>query len=192
MIDTTIFSTGDITELKTWLDNNASDIFDTIETEGTTINCSIGGVLALIITFGSKVYTKITLANGEYKESTSYSQSTFQKGYKTDNGILLHLAGNFHMDIVVTKGRELASFNNNGSYFFIANLDAPTFTTLVKPQAFEVTALCPVPYSNIAVSEDILTPIWSQLGVPGNQPGVQTVQINNVNYLYNGLIALKE
>ena len=192
MIDTTIFSTGDITEVKTWLDNNASDIFDTIETEGTTINCSIAGVLALIITFDTKVYTKITLANGVYKEATSHSELTFQKGYKTDNGILLHLAGNFHIDIVVTKARELALFDYRGSYFFIANLDAPKFTALVKPQAFEVTTLCPVPYSNIAVSEDILTPIWSQLGVPGSQPGVQIVQINDVNYLYNGLIALKE
>lgn len=192
MIDTTIFSTGDITEVKTWLDNNTYDIFDTIEVEGTTINCSIGGVLALIITFGSKVYTKITLANGQYKEATSYSQAVFQKAYKTDNGILLHLSGNFHMDIVVTKAREVASFNNNGSYFFIANLDAPTFTTLAKPQAFEVTVLCPVPYSNVAVSEDILTPVWSQLGVPGYTPGIQIVQINDVNYVFNGIIALKE
>lgn len=192
MIDTTIFSTGDITEVKTWLDNNASDIFDTINVESTSINCYIGDVLALIITFGAKVYTKITLANGQYKESTSYSQAVFQKAYKTDNGILLHLSGNFHMDIVATKSGELATFNNNGSYFFIATLDAPTFTTLVKPQAFEVTALCPVPYSNVAVSEDILTAIWSQLGVPSGTFGIQIVQINDVNYVTNGIIALKE
>ena len=192
MIDTTIFSTGDITEVKTWLDNNASDIFDTIDVESTSINCYIGDVLALIITFGSKVYTKISLANGTYKECTSYSQSTFQKAYKTDNGILLHLSGNFHIDIVVTRAAELALFDNNGSNFFIANVDSPTFTTLAKPQAFEVTALCPVPYSNVAVSEDIYTTIWSQLGVPGYTFGIQIVQINDVNYVFNGIIALKE
>lgn len=192
MIDTTIFSTGDITEVKNWLDDNATDIFDTIEVESTSINCSIGEVLALTITFGSKVYAKISLGNGVYKEATSYTQSVFQKAYKTDNGILLHLSGNFHMDIVATKTAELALFNHNGNYFNIGVINAPTFTTLVKPQAFEVTALCPIPYSNVAVSEDILTPIWSQLGVPGAQNGIQLVQVNDVNYVYNGLIALKE
>lgn len=192
MIDTTIFTTGDITEVKNWLDDNASDIFDNIAIDDIDINCYIGDVLALIISFSSKVYAKITLANNVFKDASSYSETTFQKAYKTDNGILLHLAGNFHMDICITKAGELALFNNNGSNFDIAVINAPRFTTLVKPQAFEVTALCPVPYTNLAVSEDILTPIWSQLGVPGYQNGIQIVQINDVNYVYNGLIALKE
>ena len=71
-------------------------------------------------------------------------------------------------------------------------VDAPNFTTLSKPIDFEVTTLCPAPYTNVTVSEDILIPIWSQLGVPGDDYGIQIVQINDVNYVYNGIIALKE
>lgn len=192
MIDTTIFSTGDITEVKNWLDDNASDIFDNIEVDNTDINCYIGEVLALIIRFGSKIYTKVTLANGTYKECTSYSQSTIQKAYKTDNGILLHLSGNFHIDIVATKAGEIGLFDSNNTIFAAAVVDAPNFTMLSKPKEFEVTALCPIPYSNVTVSEDILITIWSQLGVPGYDFGVQIVQINNVNYVFNGTVALKE
>lgn len=194
MIETTIFSTGDIAEVKAWLDDNAEDIFDSITlTDAKTITCTIGGVNSLVLDHNNRYMSfTITLNNGTSFHRTSSYVETYTKAYKTDNGIFLCGHTGRIFNICATKFGEIYGGDGNGEVHKVGQIESPTFTDLTAPTLFNVTTLCPAPYNNVTVSQDILIPIWSQIVNVDDTSAPQIVQINDTNYVFDGYICLKE
>lgn len=192
MINTTVFLSGDITEIKEWLDTNASEIFDSITIDGTDIVCEREEVECLTLSFTDPIAFTIKLKNGTTYSQTAYNISKWKMGFVTDNGILLYGVSGFIFTVCATKSGELYGANGNGDVHKIGTVNVPTLTQLTRPTKFIVSSLYPVPYTNLTVSEAILAPARSQLGEPqsGTEPVI--VSINNVNYVYDGWICLKE
>lgn len=196
MIETHIFTTGDINEVKAWLDENANDIFDSIEISSTVINCTIGLTTAVTIGFDSKQTCVLRLDNNVNKTLEGYSQSHFNKAYKTDVGIWLFSIGNsYTVSVCVTKNGELygcSGYTGGAGTRYVGIMDAPSFTDVPTPTEFAITSLSPAPYTSAAVSENMFLAIWTQLPQPGRLPKPQIVEINDANYVYDGFMCLKE
>lgn len=192
MINTTVFLSGDITEIKDWLDTNASDIFDSITIDGTDIVCEREDVECLTLSFTNPIAFTIKLKNGTTYSQTAYNISKYKMGFVTDNGILLYGVSGFIFTVAVTKAGELYGANSNGEHHKIGTVNVPSLTELTIPTAFVVSTLYPVPYTNLTVSESVLAPARTQLGQPQYDTEPIIVSINDVNYVYDGWICLKE
>lgn len=87
-------------EVLTWLQNNATGLFDTIEADANgNISCNIGNTTAIRIGFDGSTTTKYTLANNK-SEETIDTNIIFSSAIKTTKGI--RLIGNIY-DIFVSK-----------------------------------------------------------------------------------------
>lgn len=196
MIETTIFNTGDITEVKTWLEENAADIFTSIVVNGTNLECYIEEVKSVVLGFTADKICTLTLDNGTYKTIRGASQSNFTTAYKTSVGIwLFSLGSSYTVDVCVTKDGEIygnSGYEGSTGARWVGIKDASSFTTMKMPTEFNVTSLSPVPYTNTKVSENLLNAIWSQLIISGRNGKPQIVSINNVNYVYDGFLCLRE
>lgn len=196
MIETTIFTTGDLTEVKTWLEENAADIFDNISVNGKELDCYIGETKAVNIGFAFQYLFTLTIDNGVYKTFSAGTQTTLTKAYKTDNGIALFGIGSqYTAAIYITNNGEMYGndgFTGTTGIRWAACLDAPEFTEIKTPTQFAVTSLSPIPFTNTKVSEYMLNAIWTQLPMPGGHVNPQIVAINGVNYVYDGFACLRE
>ena len=197
MIETTIFTTGDLTEVKTWLDENAADIFDDITINGTELDCYIGETKALNIGFAFQYLFTLTADNGVYKTfSAGTGQTKLTKAYKTDNAIALFAVGSqYTAAVYITNNGEMYGYDGyTGStgVRWAVRLDAPTFTEIKTPTEFAVTSLSPVPFTNAKVSEYMLNAIWTQIPMSGGNAKPQIVAINGINYVYDGFCCLRE
>jgi hypothetical protein len=195
MIETYVFTTGDITEVGEWLEENAANIFDNINVTGTTLTCKMGETDSIKIYFDAHSSIDLTLDNGTSKTISSYGATAFQFAFKTDCGIWLVNTNGLGISVLATKNKEIYGFGGNtgsGGTRWVAIMDAPTFTSVPDPKEFNVTSLCPAPYSNMKVSENLLIPIWTQILRSSTKPQPIIVDINGVNYVYDGFMCLKE
>ena len=193
MINTKIFSVGDITEVKSWLDENATNIFDEITTSGTNINCTIGNVTALTIGFDSNQTCVARLSSNVTFTARGYNQTKFTKAYKTDNGIyLFSRGGSYNVGVAATTGRDVYANNGFDSVRSVGKIGAPSFTSISAPTSFNVTSLSPAPYSSAEVSEYMFVPIWTEIVEAARTYEMHIVDINGVNYVYDGFIAVRE
>ncbi|MBO7695105.1 MAG: hypothetical protein J6T10_20995 [Methanobrevibacter sp.] len=193
MIDTYIFSVGDQTEVKEWLDTNATDIFDEIVNSGTSILCKKDNLTVLSIGFDSNQTCVAKLSSSVSFTARGYNQNHFTKAYRTTNGIYLFAKGSsYNVAVSATKNGDVYANNGFDSIRSVGKIGAPSFTSISAPTSFVITALSPAPYSSASVSEDMLIPIWTQLTQQARTYETYIVQINNINYVYDGFIALRE
>ena len=106
------------TELLTYLQANAANYFDTISADGDgNITCYVGETAALLIGMDGTTTRKVTLANGQYIQTTSgdtaggntVHAALFRYAKKTANGILL-----------ATNEGKVSAVNAGYTFFFIA------------------------------------------------------------------------
>ena len=193
MIDTYIFSSGEQTEVKEWLDANASDIFDEITNSSSTILCKKNNLAVLTIGFDSNQTCVAKLSSSVSFTARGYNQTHFTKAYRTTNGIYLFSKGNsYNVGVAATKNDDVYANNGYDSVRSVGKIGAPSFTSISAPTSFAITSLSPAPYSSAAVSEDMLIPIWTQLVQAARTYEPLIVDVNGVNYVYDGFIAVRE
>jgi len=97
-IEKTVFSAGTINEVGAWLIANATDYFDEVAMNGSTIECSIGEQVVLAISYSGSTSVQtnlsITPVGEETAETRCFKNSATATGnihtaYKTSKGILL-------------------------------------------------------------------------------------------------------
>lgn len=92
-------------EVLTWLQNNATAYFDTIEAdENGNISCKIGETAELLLGFDSTTRTKLTIANGNSYEFANTS-TVFRTAIRTTKGLYLTNAGgsDSELNIFISK-----------------------------------------------------------------------------------------
>jgi len=192
-IETHIFNTGDITEVKAWLDENATDIFDTIEISGTNIVCTKDGTELVTFGFTSDAVCTIKLASGQSFSARGYEQSHYTKAYRTTTGIwIFNIGVSYTVSVMVTQTGEVYASNGYNNTRRVGKIDAPNFTGVPTPNNFAITTLCPTPFTSAEVSEDTLLTIWTQLVIAGAKANAQIIEVNGVNYVYDGFLCLRE
>lgn len=192
-IETHIFNTGDITEVKAWLDENATDIFDTIEISDTDIVCTKDSTELATFGFNSNGACVIKLASGQSFSARGYQQSHFTMAYRTTTGIwLFNIGSSYTVSVMVTQTGEVYASNGYANTRQTGKINSPNFTEVPTPNSFAITTLCPTPFTSAEVSEDTLLTMWTQLVIPGAKANAQIIEVNGVNYVYDGFFCLRE
>ena len=136
--------TAGISELKTWMEANATDYFDSFVATDNVLECKIGNDAVVTVRNYATLNTKlfgITLANGSIIESANGSAWNVKQLYKTSSGIIM--IGTYdtgaRQSVVITK-------TNDGNLAFFALL-ATSGTTQFKTVIMEYNGT----YKEIAI-----------------------------------------
>ena len=156
----TIFTGQSLTaqkpELLAYLQENASDYFDTIEADADgNISCYVGSAVALFISMDGTSSRKVSLANGVYVEtalgasdSNTGRTVTFKYAKKTSNGVMLVsnntkclATGTGPIVFIITKDESgdtviigrIQTGTSNGNYITMFSADIKNDAVMFKP-----------------------------------------------------------
>lgn len=197
---------NNLTELKTWLEANAIDYFDsfTINDSGELVFTKNGvDMIKYIPKSGNStsVFLTLKISNGQTKTVTTGNTGSTYIRYvvKTNNGILFNFAGkNFYM--VVSK----TSNNHTGIIFSYSSVNTSTNTQfecfdetslsidIYSPTRItkQLTSLCPVVSGG--QSQEYFPNVFYPLFRQNNNEGSFTLNGNNYYAGYYGDIVLKD
>jgi hypothetical protein len=183
-------------EIVAWLTANASDFFDTIETNPDGhILCKIDGGMAIKINMNVRDKAAVRIKNGSLKtiNSTSYE---WRYGVKTSKGIAVYNTDGFC--IMATKSNEgtVSVALKEGTQYSCADYDNSTkFVTFNSPvivdntwiKSFK-TSLAPIVNAKaLTYADGLYLQVFSQY------PGVEgIITINGKQYYTDGVLALEE
>lgn len=192
-----------LSEVGSWLQTNAVDIFDDIQVTDVSILCYIGENAAFCFDTSGNDRRFFTLANGA---SQTYYVPYFTEAYRTDCGFcLITDTVNYKARLFFTKsnngnaavaGYFKPSSGNTSYYYWYADLEKntafshPHGSTVEKVAGASdaLTTLTPVPLGDGGTyAPDLYLTAFTQYP---NMRGV--IEIDGVRYVYDGVIALKD
>lgn len=201
---------GDINALYDWLVANGSDFFTSFTKEGQSVKCYIGEKMAVeigIYTSSNSGFSGVQINTNTNLTQNIKSSSTGQYiywAYKTNTSLVLSSNKNSStshpFSIIITKD------SNNDVTVVVLNSFAPTFTsdntvyaismeselidtTIIRPNTEKsTTALCPLIVSGTTFRylPNVYYMPFAQYSIEGS------FLIDNVVYLCNGIIAVKD
>ena len=182
------------TEIGAWLTANASDYFDTVVVDGTTITCTIGGNTALVFTTTSlTLYTKSGISTSSIQ---AVMGTAWLYGIKTSKGIALYYKISSNIgSIFLAKSNAnsniiLVKYNTSWRAYDFENSPSITSYSLAAPTTSPSgsTVLVPIVGDGVATySDSIYFMFYNQFpNTEGN------IIVNNVTYYTDGYYALKE
>jgi hypothetical protein len=221
-IEKTIFAETDfaanLEEVYTWLQANASDLFESI-TFSDSITCAVGGTTAVVIGYNSN-YPHIfidlhTKNNIVYSTVNNQQNMVATHAYKTSKGIAIQLSvpssptewrSTAWLFVFRTSGGNVGAVLNgsmieNNSLFIrgcdfakdivLPELATGSVTTTIINIGMTLTSLCPLPLGNGGTSPDglFLVP-YTEMSTRGWQNLI--IDIVGKKYVYNGILAFEE
>lgn len=207
-INKTIFTadrTAQKSEILAWLQANATNYFDSIETDTDgNISCRLENGAELLFMFDtSAAICKITSKTQQSASifSSSSGNAYTRTGIVTSNGIMLiSNAGSSSLEnimiisktnngstAILTFHRALSSSNNQQNYFIDLDNDSECLTKNFQIISVPATSLAPVCFASGNYCEHVFMTLFSQFT---NSSCI--MQINGKKYAYGGYLALEE
>lgn len=194
-------------EILAWLQANAAEYFDSIETDTDgNIECSLENGAELLFMFDtSATIYKVMSKTGKskYVYSGSAENAYTKAGIATSKGLMLISTATSSTDniIIISKTNSgttaISAFAKTSSgsaslpfhYFIDLNNDTDWIGTAqnILTYSVSVTSLAPVCFSSGNYCEHVFMTIFSQFT---NNPCI--MQINGKKYAYGGYLALEE
>lgn len=185
-------------EVLTWLQNNATAYFDTIEAdENGNISCKIGETAELLLGFDSTTRTKFTIANGNSFEAINIS-TVFTTAIRTTKGLYLTNAGGSGsaLNIFISKSDvgttcfvvralNLSYDRAFPSADFVHSTDI--YTPIIYTQEADNTSLTHAVFKGGFYAPDLYFSIFSQFS-----DVAYTFSIDSKKYVTDGIIVLAE
>ena len=207
-------------EVLAFLQANATEYFDEITDADDVISCSIDGVVVLKLAFDGTTKTAISLLNGaSYAAGGQFSGEIFRYGFKTNHGIMLETTSNTTYWICKSNNDStaiIATLATGGSiatkfYIFIGDLvnnsawelnsQYPTATQgsqtgtaarqkYMANSAAALTSLTALPLGNGGTyAPNLFITCFAE---NGTITAIKKLVMNGIEYVYDGLFALKE
>lgn len=189
-------------EVLTWLQENATEFFDTIEADsGGNISCKIGNTTVILFGFSGSTASRLTLLNGT-SVTHEYTTDRFTYAYKTSKGIYLNSFD--YGSVFITKsnsGTTAVAWNfKNGSNYGYIFADFTYNTDFYKPvagswaysretwtRAAALTSLTPVVLGGTTFAPDLYILTFSEYYLLKCN-----FQIGLTQYTSDGVLALVE
>ena len=223
-IEKTIFAETDFTanlgEVYTWLQANASGLFDSITfNESDLITCTVGGTKAVEIGYNSSyshIYINLyTKNNIVYSTVNNKENMVATHAYKTSKGIAIQLSiptaptnwnGTAWLFVFQTSGGNVGAVLNGSTGtsnalfirgcdfakdIVLSELSTGSVTTTIINIGMTLTSLCPLPLGNGGTSPDGLFLVpYTEMSARGWQDLI--IDIGGKKYVYNGILAFEE